>query len=270
MLSFVDDTGIERFMGNLMPESGLAYAWDYFADADVIPRGEWPALIQAFPAGPDDPTLTYVHDQDGVGQCNCDCSVAIVETCRIRAGLPAVKLSAADLYDRINGGQDQGSLLEDALEELRTRGVGTAETCGTLWKRGMRQASAEERARFKALEWVLCPTFDHLMSASIRGWLINSGIMWHSNFKPDGDGWLPSRGSGQPGGHSVMGYKPAMREGRGGTEFGIWHQNSWTAQWGVGGRCVFPESAYKGPVGGWFAIRVVTTEEGDIPAPAGR
>lgn len=262
MLSIIDDAGVQRFLGNL--PGPLRYSWREMDASDVIPRSEWPALIAQWGEGPEDPDLPYVHDQDGIGQCNADASVGCIELARARAGLPFVKLSAADLYHRINGGSDRGSMLEDALEELKLRGVGTAATCGTLWQgRSQVQADAAERSRFKVLEWVLLPTFDHLMSACLRRFPLNSGIMWYGNYKPDGDGWLPARGSGSPGGHAVMGYKPAMR----GSQFGIWHQNSWTAQWGLGGKAVFPESVYGGPVGGWFALRVVTTEDGDIPAP---
>ena len=47
--------------------------------------------------------------------------------------------------------------------------------------------------------------------------------------------------------------------------YGIVHQNSWSTAWGKSGRFVIPETAYTGPVGGWFAIRSVTDEGGVIP-----
>lgn len=265
MLSFIDSNGVERFMGNLEPPQGhLCKAFPVYGDvaeAPMVARSEWPALITQMGSGPEFPFLPPVHDQDGIGQCNADATAAMGESCRLSQGLPLVLLSAADLYDRINGGSDRGSLLEDAMEAATKQGIGTLETCGPLWKRGMRKATAEERARFRFLEVFTCPTFDHVMSAVLMGFRLNSGIMWYQNYEPDGDGWLPLRGSGSPGGHAVFGYKPAMR----GNAFGIWHQNSWGERWGVAGRCVFPESSYKGPVGGWFAVRSITDEGGVVP-----
>lgn len=260
----IDHNGVERWLGNIEPPVGhIAKAFTVYGDtpdAPMFARSEWPAMIVKFPAGPDWPYLPYVHDQDGIGQCNADATVTMAESCRLSQGLPFVALSAADLYDRINGGQDQGSILEDAIEEMLERGVGTVATCGTLWKRGMVKAPAAERVRFKFLEAYWCPTFDHHMSAVLAGFRLNSGIMWYDNYTPDGDGWLP-KGTGGAGGHSVFGYKPAMR----GNQFGIWHQNSWESRWGIGGRCVFPEAAYKGQVGGWFAVRSVVDEGGVVP-----
>jgi hypothetical protein len=270
VISIIDNAGHERFLGNLPPSDGLRYGWTVYGDrrdTPMVPRSRWPELIGQMTPGPDFPFLPYVHDQDGVGQCNADATVSVIESCRLSQGLPFVKLSAADLYHRINGGQDQGSLLEDGIAEAMKNGVGTADTCGTLWKRGMRTASPDERGRFKVLEAFLCPTFDHCMSAVLMGFRLVSGIMWYQNYNVDSEGWLPLRGQGSPGGHAVFGYKPAMRQAQGGTVFGIWHRNSWANNWGINGDGVFPEPAYKGPVGGWWAARSVTDEGGVVPQP---
>lgn len=41
-----------------------------------------------------------------------------------------------------------------------------------------------------------------------------------------------------------------------------------TAQWGVNGCCMFPETYYKSTgIGGWYAVRVVTDEGGVVPPP---
>ncbi len=266
MHTHIDHTGKERFLGNNIPLAGTrSKRWMVYGDtpsAPMVARSQYPALISGM--GPWDfhPCLPYVHDQDGVGQCNADATAAAAEFIRECQGLPSIKLSAADLYARINGGGDNGSLLEDAMAEMTGRGIGTAETCGLLWRHDMRFASEAERARFRVLECWLCPTFDHCMSAVLSGFALISGVMWFDNFKPDGDGWLPARGSGGGGGHAVFGYKPVMRHG----EFGIAHQNSWTPGWGVGGRCVFPERMYSvGDIGGWWAVRQMVTEAGDLP-----
>lgn len=256
--------GTTRRLGNNRPPAGhKARAFPTYGDtkdAPMFSRSQWPALIVAMGEGPDFSFLPPVHDQDGVGQCNCDATTTMAESCRLSQGLPYVQLSAADLYDRINGGQDQGSLLEDAMAEMLTNGVGTAASCGTVWKRGNPKPPSGERGRFRFLEVFSCPTFEHQVSATIAGFRVNSGIDWADNYNPDSDGWLP-RSGGSVGGHAIFGYKPAMRDGK----FGIWHQNSWGERWGNKGRFVIPEGAYAGQVGGWFAVRSVVDEGGVTP-----
>jgi hypothetical protein len=266
--SIIDENGIERFLGNNLPLGRMRYSWSVYGDspkAPMVSRSEWPALITEMGLGYDHPHLGYVHYQGSIGQCNADATASLAEFCRSMQGLSEVKLSAADLYGCINGGSDRGSMLEDAMSQMLRVGIGTVATCGTLWQ-GRRQvyASNEERAKYKATEIWLCPTFDHCMSAVLMGFGLVSGIMWHNNYSPDSDGWLPARGRGMGGGHAVFGYKPAMRNNK----YGIWHQNSW-GEWGLNkkGKCVFPEEVYDHNIGGWWAVRQMVTEEGDVPPP---
>lgn len=257
--------GSTRRLGNNMPLGPMRYSfrvWGTVPDEPVIPRADWPTICKAMGEGPDDPFKPPVHDQDGIGQCNADATTAAGERIRAIAGLPYVQLSAADLYDRINGGADNGSMLEDALQEMTTNGVGTAATCGTIWKRGMHKADAAERRRFVVLECCLCPSFDHVFSAVAKGRSLISGIMWGNADTPNKDGWLPERAD-QAGGHAIHGFKPAML----GSKFGVWHQQSWGKGWAAEhDNCfVIPEARYKGPVGGWWAIRVMADEGGVVP-----
>lgn len=272
----IDRAGQVRVLGNIPAKPRLKWKkYGTTPDTPMVPESEWERLIEQFEPGPDFPFLPYVHDQGQVGQCNADDTVAMIESCRMSQGLPFVKLSPADLYHRINGGVDQGSLLEDALAECIKNGVGTAETCGLIWQgTGQRTASAAERARFKVLEAFICPTVKHCMSAVLSGFRLSTGIMWYDNYDVDDQGWLPLKGQCSqpqcPGGHAVFGYKPAMRKGKSRTYFGIWHQNSWAENWGIAGRGVFPLEAYAGEVGGWWAVRSVTDEGGVVPQPPRR
>ena len=260
--------GTTRKLGNLTPPAGFVSSLPTFGATDaarLIPRSQWDDLLANYSPGPGDPFLPPVHDQNGVGCCNTSTTTAALEYLRTRQGLPYVQLSAADLYHRINFGRDNGSLLEDALREVQVNGVGTVQSCGYLWnKPGWKgPANAAERGRFRLLEAYVCPTFDHVMSAVFQGFAVNTGILWYDNYTPGADGWLPPP-SGRAGGHSIFGYKPAKRSG----SYGIWHMNSWSADWprrGAGGLFVIPESAYAGPVGGWFAVRAVVDEGGVIP-----
>lgn len=262
--------GSSRRLGNIIPPQGLVKAHPIYgegADEPIIPRTEWEALVRGFGDGPGDPFLQAVHDQDGVGQCNCDATTAAAERERARQGLTYIELSSADLYERINGGSDRGSLLEDALVEMTRAGVGTAATAGRIWRRGMTTASSEERSRFKVLEYSLCPDFDRVFSAALKRRSLITGIMWYDNYKPGPDGWLP-RGGGRGGGHAIMGFKPAMRMVGGQIEYGIWHRQSWGGNYNpTHDNCfVIPESAYGRDIGGWWALRSVVDEGGVVPA----
>lgn len=266
-LPIFDDGTEPRKLGNLMPHptdpTRTKYAWTVYGtvpQAPLVPREQWNDLVLDND-GPTDPNIFYIHDQDGIGQCNCDATTAAAEDTRNIEGLEDVKLSAADLYARINGGADNGSLLEDAIKEMMNNGVGTAATSGLLWHRGMKLASPEERARFKVMEAFLCPTFDHCYSAVLSGFRMISGIAWYDNYNPDSSGWLP-RGRGNSGGHAIKGRK-ATRQG---SRYGIWHDNSW-GNWGYNktGAFVIPEDHYTKAIGGWWAIRAMTDEGGSAP-----
>lgn len=257
MPSVIDHTGERRFLGN--NPAPLRCNWPIYGSTPTTPlidESKWPEYIVENPFE-DDAYDPPIHDQDGVGQCNCDATVTMAEACLLILGMDYVALAAGDLYDRINGGSDRGSLLEDAMEEMMLRGVGTVKTCGTnIWYRGWKGAPAEERAKYVFLEVYLCPTFAHVFSAACMGFRVNSGIMWPTDDRLDSDGWLQP--ASQAGGHAIFGRHPVGRKRTTGWEFGIGSRNSWTAQWGKGGKFVIPQRYYSGPVGGWFASRVIS------------
>ena len=267
VLDIVDIDGVTRRLGNVDSAQGLLRAWPVFGDtpeAPLVPRSDWPALIEALGRDHRDPHLPPTHDQNGYGACNASATCAAIESCRLAMGLPDVRLSAGDLYGRINGGRDQGSLLEDGLAVAMQSGVASTDACPYLdWKHPNSGNAAADRKRFRVLEAALCPEFEHCMSAVLRGWKLITGVMWFPNYKPDANGWLP-KGSGRAGGHAIFGYKPAMR----GAQFGIWHRQSWGAWAPAFDNCfVIPESAYGRSIGGFWAVRNVVSEGGDMPQP---
>lgn len=266
MQTHIDENGVVRYLGNLMPTRGPSAEWQVFGDVpsqEIIPRSRWKDLV------PDElnnqhpyALLDFVHDQDGIGMCNCSATAALVECCRAAAGLPHVPLSGGDLYRRISGGYDRGSMLEDGLSEAIKNGILPVADCPYLdWRSNPGKQTT--RLQYRMLECAICPTFDHFYSALIQGWFGISGVMWYGNYRTDQDGWLPFQGSGGGGGHALLAYKPTRR----GNRFGAWNKNSWTPQWGFRGTCVIPETGYVGPVGGWWVGKLVVTEQGDIPAP---
>ena len=206
---------------------------------------------------------SYVAEGVGVHNCNCSATAAALEDCRALAGLLPVRLSGGDLYRRISGGRDSGSLLEDGIREAMANGVASVGVVSYLDWRQRPSGAVEDAKRFRVLEAYLCPTFDHCFSAVLLGFRLITGILWHDNYTPGSDGWLPP-GRGRSGGHAIKGYKPTRK----GARYGIWHRNSWGPKWGIEGGCfVIPEGAYGSAIGGWWAVRAVVTEDQNTPLP---
>lgn len=251
----------ERAMGNNPPNDPPGKEWKVFGAAPNVPiidRSQWkPVTLANF--------LPPVHDQDGRGQCNASATCTAIETARFIAGCKYVYLSAGDLYSRINGGRDQGSLLEDGLRAATEEGVATAASVPYVWD-GRRYESAAvkaERAKYRVTEAYVCPNFDAMASAVQQGFVIVHGLMWFDNFRVDRDGWLPGRGAGGGGGHALCGYGLAQKAD--GT-WGIPTRNSWAEEWGVNGNCVIPESLFGRQIGGLWAVRAVVQNKDDFGA----
>lgn len=226
----------------------------------LIPRNEWqPVDLSAF--------VSPIKDQNGIGACNAFATVNALEACRRMKGLPDVRLSPGDLYSRINGGRDNGSLPEDALKTMLASGVATAATVPELqWRAAINtEQTKAERSRFRFTEALWCPTFDHVASALQQGFFIDGASWWYGHDPLDGDGWLAGRGSGSKGGHAYMLAGLVNRSGKWGCKV----PNTWSRAWGRDGWCVAPEErlAEGSRVFRLWAVREVVQESGDLPTP---
>ena len=245
-------TDVPRAMGLIMEAPKLQ--WVEFGSTPstpIIPRAQWkPVKLSAF--------LPGVYDQDGVGQCASSACCTTFEMAARMAGKPVPKLSAGDLYSRVNGGRDRGSLLEDNLDEAMRNGIATAAKVPYIWngRKANDAATVAERARYKVVEAYWCKDFDGMASAIQQGFAVETGLMWPGNAKVDSSGWL--RGSGSSGGHALNVF--GLAQAADGT-WGVHCRNSWTESFGLGGNCIIPESMFKGQIGGFFAVRVVTSGE---------
>ncbi len=260
MISIIDHNGVERFMGN-NPQAAPKFKWAVYGDTPETPmltRDQWKPCSLAQWTPP-------IKDQDGIGACNAFDTVSVIEACRAQEGLEYVKLSPGYLYGNINGQQDNGSMLEDALQWMISHGTVPALLVGELdWRQSQWPNTAAEAAKpFRMVEAYWCPTFDHLASALQQGFFVSDGVDWYPNFTPDGDGWLPAAGRGRSGGHALMRDGLAFRNGKWGAD----GPNSWGTSWGAQGRMVMPESIHSTGIGGWWAIRGTIEGGGGVPAP---
>lgn len=255
--------GEPRFIGGAFPSDGdpqkLNQVFGDVGDQILIPKEKWePVTLERF--------LPPVKNQNGLGACNAFDSITNLECGRAQAGLaPYVELSGGDLYRRICGGRDQGSLPEDGLHKLMTEGVTTALTTPPLdWTHD--RGTSAERMRYRILEAYWCPTLEHAISALMQGFFLNTNIFWYKNDPVGPDGKMRDHGSGSKGGHSIPGY---------GVEFDsngkpwILFQNQWTTAFGINGRAKMAEArAREGTqVFKWWATRAVVQESGDLPTP---
>lgn len=223
----------------------------------LIPRKEWSPIDNRH-------FVPKILDQDGTGACNAFAAVQTLHCIRSQAGLPFVELSAGNLYGRINGGVDRGSLISDAIQALEDVGVCKAETVGHLdWHRRKWPAQwKQEAARFRILEAWDCPTFDHQVSAILLGFFVNTGILVGYNFRPDPDtGWLPDYRGGR-GGHAMCACGVAYDAKD--NHWGLVVANSWGREWGIDGFAIVPESYYRvTPFNDAWAVRAVVDPIGD-------
>ncbi len=256
----LDDTGHPRFLGNLYPFDGLTKAWRTYGDTPETPmisRDQWrPTDLSKY--------MSPVKDQDGIGACNGFDTIYVAEGCRAIQGLPHVTLSPGYLYGNINGGVDEGSLLEDAMHWMMASGTCLASTVDELDWRSRPAKAAEEAKTYRVLEAFVCPTFEHMASALQCGFLVSAGVLWYANYTPDAEGWLPGHGRGQGGGHAIC--RCSLQERRG--VWGLGGPNSWGIEWGKEGYFIMPESGFAGPVGGWWAVREMVDEGGVVPVAA--
>ncbi len=240
-------------VGELYPVLGSEAGRDAIR---VIPRNEWSDVDMSH-------LVPKILDQDGQGACNAFAAVQTIHVLRKQVGLPFVELSPGNLYGRINGGVDRGSLISDAIKTLEKEGVCTAATVPPLkWQQRYWPSNWKEEAkRFRILEAWDCPSFDHLASAILLGFPVNLGILVGNNFNPDRDGWIPDyRGGG--GGHAMCGIGLAFHRSR--NTWGIKVANSWGERWGMGGFGWIPESYFKRtPFTDGWAVRGVVDPMGD-------
>lgn len=255
----VMEAGEVRRLGLLeQPEDSLRFAWPAVGDdatPPIIPRSEWRTVsLKTF--------VKKVDDQDGVGMCASSGTQNTLEIAREMEGLEYVPLSGGDLYRRVCGGRDQGSLPEENLAELINNGIAPVSVCPYLqWKKEM--PGAEEAAKkFRGLEAWRCGSVDAVASAIQHGFPVLIGY-WHASKDPvKSDGRMDAP-SGKEGGHAVC---VVGLEMIGDTPW-FWFENSWTPSFGIAGFAKLPESRLAKGIKSFqaWALRATIQESGSLP-----
>lgn len=146
----------------------------------------------------------YVRNQRDKGSCNGWSTAGVLSRMRELRGEPYVCLSGADAYSQMNGGQDNGSMLADAMDKVLPSGIAPEEM--VPWDRIYpSQISAEAkaaRARFRGFKAYAVDTEEELATALVLGRLCVVAVNADNGFmSQDGDG-VNLMGNGV-GNHSV-------------------------------------------------------------------
>ena len=253
-----DDDGIIRHLGLLPRVAGRGELYPEYGSRGsppILPRDKWQPIDMSH-------FVPEILDQDGQNACCAFASVQALHVARGFAGAPCVRLSAGNLYGRINGGVDGGALLGDAIKALEVIGVCRAEIIDIYtWRQSRWPANWKDDAKkFKVTEAWDCPTFEAIASAIQHGFPVCLGIFVGRNFKVQSDGWLADYAGGG-GGHALCGVGLAYHEGR--KTWGVKVANSWGSDWGQGGFAIVPESYFRhSPFEDAWAVRVVVDPAG--------
>lgn len=212
--------------------------------------------------------VKWINNQGNIGSCNGQAGAGALQRSRVRRGLAYVKMSGEGLYAQINGGKDQGSMLDDGMNALMKNGCPPSDM--VKWQTYLwRDISQEARAampRFRAFEAYRVDTEEEMLAGLASGF--DGVIAVHANnafMKVDAEGRVsPTDG---PGNHAVGVDDVRIRQGK--IEFDMF--NSWDLRYGVQGRgWVSWERHLRGPSKNhaFYLIRSTTDDpSGDNPLP---
>jgi hypothetical protein len=260
METYTDPTTGQRYGLGLIPSTpdqrrAFCSPWR----GAVVPREKWtPIDFRVY--APD------VFNQGEQGSCVGHGGIGSLMTLRKMHGHGDERLSPCNLYGQINGGQDRGAIVIDALKALRDTGACLEATVGpSRWQpSGWPSGWKDEAKRFRIEGADELTSFDEIGSAIMQGDPVNFGVMIGNRFKPQGaEGVIPEWDGSQAGGHCMFALGLKAIDGR-------WHllvQNSWGTQWGAGGFCYMPESYFRQRFAEMYRLRTATDDPQDTNPP---
>jgi hypothetical protein len=201
-------------------------------EIDLIPKSQWLDLSQKMVSL--EQYMVWQHDQDGVGQCTCDAATVACEALDMIDNNKAVRLSPADLYRRINGGQDRGSALDTALQKLATDGVLPLvgqdfdhEGPLTDWRKKPPAGAEKTRLQFRIKEWTDIASFEGMATVLFKGFPVVWAREGHAIcavkpvFATGSRQWF-IRSRNSHGNHNPYYHDSVARVRRGIAQYGAW------------------------------------------------
>lgn len=208
---------------------------------------------------------SMIKNQHNHGSCNGFAGAAALTRARIRRGLPRVDLSGAYLYSLINGGRDNGSMLDDGMEAVLSRGIATEATVKwnqiypTQYDKGKADAEASQYKGFECYAVRLSESswspFAGLWTALAMGFDCVVAVHVGSRFTAVNSDGIAGADAG-PGNHAVMCDGLAEINGK---LYGT-GVNSWGTEFGQDGRMQLGEAHFGQTFGNhvFYAVRSTT------------
>lgn len=253
-LGFVEAGGDRRLLGCLPPraECSLPRYGKSYSVGDILPRSQWKDVSFR---GFDNP----IDDQNGHGACVGFGSDGGFDIARNLGGQAKVDCSPWFNYAMVNGGRDQGAIVEDSMVSLRDNGTPLDSTVpDKAWHKSMIPGAAfEEAKRFRILQAYQQKTFDEMASGIMLGRPSVFGVCIGNRFSPNSEGILPNWDGANVGGHCMVAIGLKSIGGK-------WYlevRNSWSTRWGAAGYCFMPESYFVGQRWGVDAYAIVAATD---------
>lgn len=262
----IDRTGTVRRMGSLVKPDGFASTFKTFE--------------KEYPVWDDDEirsALTHPHrrkmrqvfgtpwkvNQHSAGACNGWAAAGGLAKTRYLRGIQDNKLfSGAYLYSLMNGGQDNGSALEDGFRILQERGCSSFELVAwnQIYRRSYNTAVADaDAANYKGLACYAIQTFQGFRTAAAFGYMIVAAVHAGNNFmrlNPRGISGV-DRGKGN---HSILIQDMQLVNG---TEL-FDHDGSWGLSYGENGNSWLTADHFEETINYHQYYAIVSTAEGKL------
>ncbi len=191
--------------------------------------------------------LKRIMDRGNQNSCGGHGGAGAMEAARAIAGFQHINLSPCCIYGQINGGRDQGALIQDVCCAGLEVGTTTESLIGPrqIWRSQWPAGWESEAKQFRYFKVYDCRNFDEVASALLSGYTVCYGILIGQNFGDlTSDSFTPPPPRGRKGGHALYALPYGLLRGRDG-RWGVNTPNSWSTRWGNKGRCVATEDYFR-------------------------
>jgi C1A family cysteine protease len=209
----------------------------------------------------------WIRSQGNVGSCNGQAAAHALERTQVSRGIRRRRLSGEGLYALINGGRDQGSMLDDGMHALKNNGVPEEQyvpLAKFLTQRQLSREAVDSMRRNRAHECYRVETEDELASGLAAGFCGVVAVHATQSYgRLDGRGVSPPASG--PGNHAVLVHDIRISPA-GSYEFES--ANSWGLKWGNKGHNWITWASHLQSTiryHAFYLIRSTTFDKGDTP-----
>lgn len=247
LLPFIDAQGNERRCGSLVLPDGFVSAYQEYSSA-VVPYDD--SDIRKLITHPDrvPSRVTFgkrwILDQKSHGSCNGHLCANLLQRARWLKGIQdGLLLSGAYPYSKMNGGRDQGSVLEHGMRVICEQGCAPADLVkwNMIYPNQQPKNADEEAAKHKGWNPLRTATLQQVRTALAQQIPVGIAVHAGSKFgKVDSRGRVLGVDSGK-GNHAIIADDLVLIDG---TEY-LDSVNSWGLGYGVEGRSYLPLDTIK-------------------------